>query len=140
MGTKPVPTVASFSSRGSIRPGCLILGAWGRKAGIVQHDACLAWRFQSNVTAHPQWSPVAIKSAIMTTANVLDNKMEPIRDSGYKLRTATPWATKHLILLETTNIKVSFGSLVWIEQNAKHTVRSPILESPRVGNMDSNFC
>ena len=43
--------------------------------------------------AHPKWSPAAIRSVIMTTADVLDNIFKPINQSGSEnLEVASPLA------------------------------------------------
>ncbi|XP_074280851.1 subtilisin-like protease SBT3 [Silene latifolia] len=42
--------------------------------------------------AHPEWTPAAIRSAMMTTANPLDNTNAPIKDSGNDFKPASPLA------------------------------------------------
>ena len=100
------PRVASFSSRGPaiagqgdilkpdiMAPGVDVLAA----VSPVNHNG-LSFDFESGTSMaaphisgiaallkqlHPRWSPMAIKSALMTSASVLDNKGNPITgDTG----------------------------------------------------------
>ncbi|XP_059652890.1 subtilisin-like protease SBT3 [Cornus florida] len=110
LGTKPAPIVASFSSRGPDRkspwilkpdilaPGVDILAAWVPNRGVVHiGDDYLLSDFEllSGTsmasphavgvaallkTLHKDWSPAAIRSAMMTTAYVIDNAKGPIID------------------------------------------------------------
>ncbi|XP_057975754.1 subtilisin-like protease SBT3 [Malania oleifera] len=40
--------------------------------------------------AHPEWSPAAIRSAMMTTANPLDNTFNPIQDNDFNSSLVSP--------------------------------------------------
>ncbi|KAL0352022.1 UNVERIFIED_CONTAM: Subtilisin-like protease SBT3 [Sesamum calycinum] len=40
--------------------------------------------------ANPEWSPAAIQSAMMTTANLRDNANQPIKDMGFGYQVANP--------------------------------------------------
>nr|XP_043637397.1 subtilisin-like protease SBT3 [Erigeron canadensis] len=42
--------------------------------------------------AHPDWTPAAIRSAMMTTSDILDNTFQPIQDIGDDNKPATPFA------------------------------------------------
>uniref|UniRef100_J3ME65 Subtilisin-like protease n=1 Tax=Oryza brachyantha TaxID=4533 RepID=J3ME65_ORYBR len=95
LGVRPAPTVASFSSRGPskacpgvlkpdiLAPGLHILGAWlpdsvmGPWPFNVMPGTSMAAPHVGGVAAlvksrHPDWSPAAIKSAILTTSNATD--------------------------------------------------------------------
>ncbi|CAK9155208.1 unnamed protein product [Ilex paraguariensis] len=120
VNVKPSPVVAAFSSRGPnlvtpqilkpdvIGPGVNILAAWSVPVGptgleedtretqfnIISgtsmscpHISGLAALLKA---AHPDWSPSAIKSALMTTAYTQDNTNSPLRDAAGAV--STPWA------------------------------------------------
>uniref|UniRef100_A0A7N0UVF7 Subtilisin-like protease n=1 Tax=Kalanchoe fedtschenkoi TaxID=63787 RepID=A0A7N0UVF7_KALFE len=121
LNVRPSPIVAAFSSRGPntltpqilkpdvVGPGVNILAAWSEAIGpsgmekdvrktkfnimsgtsmSCPHISGLAALLKA---AHPDWSPSAIKSALMTTAYTQDNTGSPLRDaSGGGL--STPWA------------------------------------------------
>ncbi|KAG8056417.1 hypothetical protein GUJ93_ZPchr0002g26699 [Zizania palustris] len=110
----PAPRVAAFSSRGpsSIYPGVLkpdiaapgvsVLAAAPATAsfqGIPYHflsGTSMSCPHVTGIVAvlksiHPQWSPAALKSAIMTTTRTLDNNWMPIQANGYVPKIADPF-------------------------------------------------
>ncbi|XP_042491939.1 subtilisin-like protease SBT3 [Macadamia integrifolia] len=122
LGTKPAPTVASYSSRGPspscpivlkpdvMGPGSLVLASWTEAIPVLNdgsvrlfnnfnlisgtsmscpHAAGVAALLKA---AHPEWSPAAIRSAIMTTADYLDNTLNPIIDTQDNNQMASPIA------------------------------------------------
>ncbi|XP_031264972.1 subtilisin-like protease SBT1.4 [Pistacia vera] len=106
IGKKSAPEVAGFSSRGPnvqspgilkpdiIGPGVNILAAWPFSIENITNTkstfnmisgTSMACPHLSGVAAllkssHPDWSPAAIKSAIMTTAEILNRENKPIVD------------------------------------------------------------
>ncbi|XVE87111.1 hypothetical protein DITRI_Ditri18aG0089900 [Diplodiscus trichospermus] len=115
-GTKPAPMVDAYSSRGPfiscprvlkpdiLAPGSLVLASWSPISEVTyvrSHPLFSNFNLLSGTSmatphvagiaallmrAHPDWSPAAIRSAIMTTANPLDNNLSPIKDvSNYDL-------------------------------------------------------
>ncbi|KHN41792.1 Subtilisin-like protease [Glycine soja] len=100
LGVQPAPRVAAFSSKGPnaltpeilkpdvTAPGLNILAAWspasaGMKFNIISGTSMSCPHITGIATlvkaVHPSWSPSAIKSAIMTTATILDKHHQPIR-------------------------------------------------------------
>ncbi|GLT39384.1 hypothetical protein SLA2020_135770 [Shorea laevis] len=100
LGSRPAPRVATFSSKGPnsltpeilkpdvTAPGLNILAAWSPAAvGNMQFNilsgTSMACPHITGIATlikavHPSWSPSAIKSAIMTTATILNKKHRPI--------------------------------------------------------------
>lgn len=112
LGIRPSPVVAAFSSRGPnlltleimkpdiIAPGVNILAAWTGDvgpSGLASDRRRLKFNILSGTSmscphvsgiaallkgSHPDWSPSAIKSALMTTAYVHDNTRNPLKDAS----------------------------------------------------------
>ncbi|XP_059663986.1 subtilisin-like protease SBT3 [Cornus florida] len=115
LGTKPAPMVQWFSSRGPdirspwilkpdiLAPGVNILAAWAPNRGIAPigddylltdftllSGTSMASPHVVGVAAllkavHKDWSPAAVRSAMMTTAYVIDNANGPIIDTTTKV-------------------------------------------------------
>ncbi|OAY79852.1 subtilisin-like protease SBT1.5 [Ananas comosus] len=112
LGVRPAPVVAAFSARGPnpqspdvlkpdvVAPGLNILAAWPDgvgPAGIPADTRRTEFNILSGTSmacphvsglaallkaAHPDWSPAAIKSALMTTAYALDNSNSTMLDES----------------------------------------------------------
>lgn len=112
VGVRPAPVVASFSARGPnpespeilkpdlIAPGLNILAAWPDRVGPsgvssdkrrtefnILSGTSMACPHVSGLAAllkaaHPEWSPAAIRSALMTTAYTLDSRGETMLDES----------------------------------------------------------
>uniref|UniRef100_A0A0D6QSY6 Subtilisin-like protease fibronectin type-III domain-containing protein n=2 Tax=Araucaria cunninghamii TaxID=56994 RepID=A0A0D6QSY6_ARACU len=112
LGARPAPAVASFSSRGPyeaspiilkpdvIAPGVNILAAWrsnvtGEPNYKMDSGTSMSCPHVAGLSAlvkavHRDWSPAAIRSALMTTSYTVDNSNKPIVDIGYRGNPATP--------------------------------------------------
>lgn len=118
LGIRPSPVVAAFSSRGPnilsleilkpdlVAPGVNILAAWTGEMGPsslptdnrrvnfnILSGTSMSCPHVSGVAAllkarHPEWSPAAIKSALMTTAYVHSSTMNPFMDAATGLNSS----------------------------------------------------
>jgi len=101
------PKVAAFSSRGPsiynadvikpdiAAPGAGILAAMGDSYKFISGTSMAAPHVSGIVALlkalHPQWSPAALKSAIITTASVTDEHGMPILANGLPRKIADPF-------------------------------------------------
>ncbi|XP_038715105.1 subtilisin-like protease SBT3 [Tripterygium wilfordii] len=120
LGAKPRPTVTDFSLTGPsqscpfvlkpdiMAPGARVFAAWPSNIPVGVHNwepyytnfnmlsgtsvACphVAGVAALLKSAHPEWSPAAIRSAMMTSADVTDNTHYPIKESSNNLEIASP--------------------------------------------------
>ncbi|KAI5059115.1 hypothetical protein GOP47_0025434 [Adiantum capillus-veneris] len=121
VGVRPAPVMAAFSSRGPnpanpeilkpdvTAPGVNILAAWTSRVGpteLPNDDRVVDFNIMSGTSmscphvsglaallkgAHPDWSPAAIKSALMTTAFNIDNSGNYLMD-GSDSNISTPFS------------------------------------------------
>ncbi|XP_044509370.1 subtilisin-like protease SBT1.6 [Mangifera indica] len=129
LGIKPAPVVASFSGRGPnglnpailkpdfIAPGVNILAAWTDAVGPtglnsdtrktefnILSGTSMACPHVSGAaallkSAHPDWSPAMIRSAMMTTASIIDNRNQTMTDeSSGKASTPYDFGAGHVHL------------------------------------------
>ncbi|KAL3505155.1 hypothetical protein ACH5RR_034996 [Cinchona calisaya] len=105
----PSPSYPGILKPDVMAPGTLVLASWipndpvsqiGQNIGLSNdfnlisgtsmacpHAAGIAALLKG---AHPEWSPAVIRSAMITTANPLDNTGNPIKDIGFNYAVATP--------------------------------------------------
>ncbi|KAL0008732.1 hypothetical protein SO802_010234 [Lithocarpus litseifolius] len=126
LGTKPAPFMAAFSSKGPstitpeilkpdiTAPGVNVIAAYTEAQGPTNQifdkrrvkfnsvsGTSMSCPHVSGIagllkTLHPTWSPAAIKSAIMTTATILDNNGEPVMNASYFKATPFSYGAGHV--------------------------------------------
>ncbi|OEL14656.1 Subtilisin-like protease SBT5.3 [Dichanthelium oligosanthes] len=126
LGTRPAPVMADFSSQGPntvnpeilkpdiTAPGVSVIAAWTgaaaptdrlfdrrRVAFNVLSGTSMSCPHVSGIaglikTLHPDWSPAAIKSAIMTSATELDAERKPILNSSHAAATPFSYGAGHV--------------------------------------------
>ncbi|MBA0557121.1 hypothetical protein Golob_027173 [Gossypium lobatum] len=123
IGIKPTPVVASFSGRGPkwlnpeilkpklIAPRVNILAAW---TSVVGQTGCAAALIKS---VHLDWCPAVIRSTMMTTASIINNKNQSMIDEAIRktfIRTTTDVSEANSIYI--ANIVAPKGVTVRVEQ------------------------
>ncbi|XP_059634037.1 subtilisin-like protease SBT3 [Cornus florida] len=107
----PSPSYPGILKPDVMAPGTLVLASWipNGPASAIGSNIVLSGDYNivsgtsmscphaSGIAAllkgaHPEWSPAAIRSAMMTTANPFDNTHNPIRDTGLNFQIASPLA------------------------------------------------
>ncbi|KAE8713736.1 Subtilisin-like protein protease [Hibiscus syriacus] len=126
LDAEPAPFMASFSSRGPniidpailkpdiTAPGVSIIAAYSEAVGPTEDDSDkrrIPFTSESGTSMscphvsgiigllkslHPDWSPAALKSAIMTTARTRDNTLNPMLDSDNKKATPFEYGAGHV--------------------------------------------
>ncbi|KAK3025522.1 hypothetical protein RJ639_042057 [Escallonia herrerae] len=126
LGTKPAPFMAAFSSKGPstitpeilkpdiTAPGVSVIAAYTEAQGPTNQDfdkrrvlfnsvsgTSMSCPHVSGIvgllkTLHPEWSPAAIRSAIMTTARKRDNIIEPITNASHYEATPFSYGAGHV--------------------------------------------
>ncbi|KAL4588868.1 hypothetical protein LXL04_001765 [Taraxacum kok-saghyz] len=126
LDTKPAPFMAAFSSKGPntitpqilkpdiTAPGVSIIAAYTESQGPTNQDFdtrrvqynCVSGTSMSCPhvsgivgllkTLHPDWSPAAIKSAIMTTARTRDNAEKPMTNASHTKATPFSYGAGHV--------------------------------------------
>ncbi|GMP75936.1 hypothetical protein CsSME_00032844 [Camellia sinensis var. sinensis] len=126
LNTKPAPFMASFSSKGPntvtpeilkpdiTAPGVSVIAAYTEAqspTGIMLDTRRTAYNTESGTSMscphvsgvagllkklHPDWSPAAIKSAIMTSARTRDNTVNPMVDGASVEATPLSYGAGHI--------------------------------------------
>nr|CAB3457372.1 unnamed protein product [Digitaria exilis] len=117
LGTKPAPFMAAFSSQGPtpsrLRSSSILAAFTGLAGptGLAFDERRVLFNAESGTSMscphvagiagllkalHPDWSPAAIKSAIMTTARVQDNMRKPMSNSSFLRATPFGYGAGHV--------------------------------------------
>ncbi|KAL6603008.1 hypothetical protein ACP70R_043369 [Stipagrostis hirtigluma subsp. patula] len=132
LGSQNAPQVAAFSSRGPnsltpeilkpdvAAPGLNILAAWSPAKNDMHFNilsgTSMACPHVTGIAAlvksvYPSWSPSAIKSAIMTTATVLDNKRKTITtDPDGRIATPFDFGSGFMVPIKALNPGIIFDA------------------------------